>query len=104
MKRVVIESPYAGDLAGNALYLRACLRDALLRGEAPFASHAIYTLPGVLDDADPDQRQLGIQAGFEWRAAADVSIFYIDRGWSGGMRLGREHCEKHGLPYQLRVL
>lgn len=51
MRRVIIESPYAGNVEANATYLRRCLRDSLLRGEAPFASHAIYTLPGVLDDA-----------------------------------------------------
>lgn len=47
---VIIESPYAGDVDRNLEYLRAAMRDCLKRGEAPFASHALYTQPGVLDD------------------------------------------------------
>lgn len=60
MIRVIIESPYAGDVDANLTYLRACLRDCLLRGEAPFASHGLYAQPGVLDDAIPQiYRELG---------------------------------------------
>lgn len=41
MRRVIIESPYHGNVERNLRYLRACLRDSLLRGEAPFASHGL---------------------------------------------------------------
>lgn len=85
MRRVIIESPYAGDVERNLRYLRACLRDSLLRGEAPFASHAIYTQPGVLDDHDPEQRRMGIEAGFAWWIGAAAVVFYTDLGWSRGM-------------------
>ena len=70
MRLVIIESPYAGNVPLNLLYLRACMRDCLSRGEAPFASHALYTQPGVLDDGDPAERAHGIEAGFAWRAVA----------------------------------
>lgn len=63
MRRVIIESPYAGDVELNAQYARECLRDSLTRGEAPIASHLLYTQPGVLDDAVPRERALGIEAG-----------------------------------------
>lgn len=85
MRRVVIESPYAGDVERNLRYLRACIRDSLQRGEAPFASHAIYTQPGVLDDSDPEQRRLGIGAGFAWWWGVEAVVFYEDLGWSPGM-------------------
>ena len=39
MKLVVVESPYAGDVETNVRYARAAIRDCLMRGEAPFASH-----------------------------------------------------------------
>jgi hypothetical protein len=98
MRRVIIESPYAGDVERNLRYLRACMRDSLLRGEAPFASHAIYTQPGVLDDNDPEQRRMGINAGFEWWPAAEAVVFYVDLGWSPGMlrasALAIEHAEE----------
>ena len=89
MKRVIIESPYAGDVARNLRYVRACMRDALMRGEAPFASHALYTQPGVLRDDVPEERELGIRAGFAWRAGADT-VVYEDLGTSRGMELGIE--------------
>lgn len=85
MRRVIIESPYAGDVERNLRYLRACMRDSLLRGEAPFASHGLYTQPGVLDDHDPEQRRLGIEAGFAWWGGAAAVVFYTDLGWSRGM-------------------
>lgn len=86
MRRVIIESPYAGDVERNLRYLRACMRDCLLRDEAPFASHGLYTQPGVLDDDKPDDRRLGIDAGFAWWMAADAIVVYDDLGISPGMR------------------
>jgi hypothetical protein len=87
MRLVVIESPYAGDVARNLLYARRCLSDALIRGEAPIASHLLYTQPGVLDDNIAAERQLGIDAGLAWAERADLAAFYLDFGWSNGMRL-----------------
>lgn len=85
MRRVIIESPYAGDVERNLRYLRACIRDSLMRGEAPFASHGLYTQPGVLDDHDPEQRRMGIEAGFAWWRGTEAVVFYEDLGWSPGM-------------------
>lgn len=64
---VIVESPYAGDVDANVTYARRALRDCLERGEAPIASHLLYTQPGVLDDTVPEQRALGIAAGLAWR-------------------------------------
>lgn len=94
MKRVIVESPFAGDVERNLRYVRACMRDCLLRGEAPFASHALYTQLGVLDDTIPEQRKLGMDAGFAYRHVADVTAFYVDLGWSRGMRAGQAHAEE----------
>jgi hypothetical protein len=101
---VIVESPFAGDVDRNRRYLAAALRDCLLRGESPFASHAIYTLPGVLDDNSPDKRRLGIEAGFAFRAAANKTVVYQDLGVSGGMRLGVEHAERVGQAVEYRAL
>jgi hypothetical protein len=89
----VIESPFAGDVETNLRYLRACMADCLRRGEAPFASHALYTQPGVLDDDNPDERDLGIAAGFAWRVVADATVVYMDRGVSRGMQEGIAHAK-----------
>jgi hypothetical protein len=87
-KLVVVESPYAGAVQENLEYLRACMRDCLRRSEAPYASHGLYTQPGVLDDTKPDERRLGMEAGFAWGDKADLTVVYIDRGLSLGMKEG----------------
>ena len=88
MKLVILESPYAGDVVRNVLYARACIRDALLKGYAPIASHLLYTQPGVLNDDIPDERTHGIEAGLAWRSVAEGSLVYTDRGISRGMEYG----------------
>lgn len=104
MKRVIIESPYRGDgyedLALNMEYLQECIRDSLRRGEAPFASHQMYTT--ALDDKNPEHRRLGIAAGTAWARSADLRVFYLDRGWSTGMRHARELYDMLGLAYEMR--
>lgn len=80
------------------------MADCLLRDEAPFASHALYTQPGVLDDAVPAQRALGIAAGLLWGAKAEASVFYVDRGISGGMIYGLKRAKAEGRPCVFRAL
>lgn len=96
MRRVIVESPFGNPdpalVERNLRYLRACLRDALGRGEAPFASHAVYTQPGILDDSVPAEREHGILAGFAWREMAVATIVYTDLGVSKGMVKGIEHA------------
>ena len=104
MVRVVIESPYAGDVEANLTYARACMLDCLRRNETPYASHALYTQAGVLDDTVPEERTLGIRAGFGWRGAADKTVVYIDRGQSQGMRAGVLDAEAAGRPVEYRRL
>lgn len=102
MRLVIIESPYAGDVERNLRYLRACMRDCLLRGEAPFASHALYTQPGVLDDLIPGERDLGMRAGFVWGRKADCTVVYADLGISDGMRRGIEEADLQNRPVHYR--
>jgi len=101
---VLIESPYAGDVARNERYARACLADSLARGEAPFASHLLYTQPGVLDDADPAERRQGIEAGLAWGARATLTAVYDDLGITEGMRQGIARAEAEGRPVEVRQL
>lgn len=104
MTRVIIESPYAGDVEANLAYLRAALRDCLQRGEAPFASHGLYTQDGVLDDLVPSEREQGISAGFAWRSVADKTVVYTDRGMTSGMEAGIAHATRIGCPIEYRKL
>lgn len=102
MKRIIIESPYAGDTEANIEYAREALADSLHRGEAPIASHLLYTQPGVLDDALREERALGMRAGFAWHEVADLAAVYVDLGISGGMRDGMRVAEAAGLPIEMR--
>lgn len=85
MDLVIVESPYAGEIERNLAYARKAMRDCFDRGEAPFASHLLYTQEFVLDDSIPQERAKGIQGGYEWMMKADRVCFYIDLGWSRGM-------------------
>ena len=108
MKRVVLESPFKGEdwsqTRRNIAYLRLCMHDSLRRGEAPYASHALYTQPGVLDDRDEKERQWGIEAGFAWRSNAELTVVYTDFGISRGMQYGIEHAQQNGTPVEYRTL
>jgi len=102
---VVIESPYAGDIAANLKYARLCMASSLGRNEAPFASHLLYTQEGVLDDSKPEERKLGIEAGFAWKLLPGVvTVFYVDKGWSGGMLKAHKFCIDNNLPFEIRRL
>lgn len=99
---VIIESPFAGELTRNIAYARQCMRDSLLRGEHPIASHLLYTQPGILDDDKPDERKRGIEAGLAWRKAAQKAVFYTGCGWSAGMRAAQAVYDREGFPYEVR--
>jgi len=102
MKKVVIESPFAGDVEKNLQYARAALLDSLSRGEAPIASHLLYTQ--VLDDTKPEERALGIEAGLLWAEGAEVALFYVDLGFSPGMKGALKRYEQRGTPVEFRSL
>lgn len=104
MKLVILESPYAGDIERNVAYGRLCLRDSLMRMEAPMASHLLYTQPNVLDDNSPEERQHGIAAGLEWGRQADMTVAYVDYGISDGMRQGIAAANRAGRPVEYRTI
>lgn len=104
MKLVIVESPFAGDVETNVKYARACVRDSLLRGEAPIASHLLYTQEGILNDDIKEERMHGIDAGLAWRAVAQASVVYTDLGVSKGMEYGISAARDAGVPVEFRTL
>ena len=108
MRRVILESPFAGadeaEVAENIRYAREAMAHSLTRGEAPMASHLLYTQPGVLDDNDPEQRGLGIAAGLAWGPAAEATVVYADRGITEGMRQGIMRAGDEGRPVEVRLI
>ena len=104
MRRVVLESPYAGDINANVAYAKECVRDCLLRDEAPIVSHLLFTQPGILKDEIPEDRARGIAAGHAWTSQADAVVVYTDRGISKGMEKGIELARFLQIPVEYRNL
>lgn len=102
--RTIIESPFAGNVEKNLTFLRAAMRKCLLQGEAPYASHAIYTQPGVLDDNNPDERLHGIDAGLAWADTAQKIVAYTNLGISRGMEYALARHKENGKIVEMRVL
>jgi hypothetical protein len=95
MKLVVCESPYRAEtpfeLRRNLAYARALVHHFTMRGFSAHASHLLYTQ--CLDDRDPEQRRLGIEAGLALLRVADVHAFGIDLGISHGMTMAMEKAK-----------
>lgn len=125
MRLVLIESPYMFRLTEeemrglspdgieawqrvgllrNVTYARLAMRDCVLRGEAPYASHLLLPQPLILDDDVPAERRLGIDAGLAWGAKADATAVYLDLGTSAGMRYGIANAEAAGRSLEERRL
>ena len=108
MRLVILESPYAGktknEIYRNLRYARACLLDCLMRDEAPFASHMLYTQDGVLRDSVPKERALGIAAGLAWGEKADATVVCTDLGISDGMAKGVMEASRHRRLIEYRQL
>ena len=109
MRRVIVESPYKADNSPDAAryerYLSACMRDCLMvHGDAPFAAHRIYTADGVLRDAVPEERALGIKAGQAWLPKARAVVVYTDLGISDGMTEGIKTAVCMGCAIEYRQL
>lgn len=70
VSRVYLASPFRADTPDtrdrHRLYLFDACEDAIDRGEAYIASHALYT--PHLDERDPTQRDQGLRMGLAWIA------------------------------------
>ena len=95
MKRVIIESPYAGSIELNVRYARECLKDSLERGEAPIASHLLHTQ--VLDDNIPSERESGIAWGIDILNGCD-ELWVCSENISDGMKREIEYARTQGIP------
>lgn len=95
MKIAIVESPYKSttdfELRRNLAYARALVHHFVMRGYSAHASHLLYTQ--CLDDRDPEQRRLGIEAGLALLRVADVHAFGIDLGVSHGMTMAMEKAK-----------
>lgn len=106
-RRVYLESPFTAPTQEgrdrNRRFLLRCMRDSSMRGEAPFASHLLYTQ--FLDDDVPEERAIGLECGLAWAdAGAEATVVYTNLGISGGMQFGIDRANQVGRPVEYREL
>lgn len=102
MKTVYICSPYRGDVERNVTYARAATRDSVLRSEAPFTPHLLYTQ--FLNDEIPNERRLGMKVGQHFLHMCDFIAVYTDLGTSEGMKQEIAIAEHMGILVVYRTL
>lgn len=101
---VIVESPFGGDVEYNIAYAKRAVHDCMIRGEAPIASHLLFTQPGVLDDDKPEERKLGIACGLAWYQAKVLVAAYVDLGISPGMKDALEYADATMTPIEYRTI
>jgi hypothetical protein len=99
MYKAIIETPYAGDVQFNIDFARRCISHALHHGFAPLASHLLYTQPTILDDDDPEERELGITAGHRFYGPDVACLMFVDNGISSGMIEGLRAANRAGSAF-----
>ena len=105
-RRVYVETPFRADtpegLRLNREYLLRCMRDSVMRGEAPFASHLLYVQ--FLDDDILWEREAGLSCGFAWATQGEATVVYTDHGISSGMWRGIGDARSRGRPIEYRTI
>ena len=108
MKLVILESPFkevtAELKARNIAYLKEAMSHSLHLGESPIASLLTWAMSEILDDNNPDERKLGMEAGFAWYKVAEACVVYQDFGISRGMIAGIKKAADKKLPIFYRLI
>ena len=60
-RKIYVASKYAGDVEKNTAFAVNCCRRVIDEGCMPIASHLLY--PQMLDDNNPDEREMGLMFG-----------------------------------------
>jgi hypothetical protein len=97
MKFICVASPYAGDVKKNIAFAKQACRYVMEQGHAFFAPHLLY--PQLLDDANPQERQSGIDMGLAILSRCDELWVCGDR-ISPGMAQEIEQAKTLGIPIQ----
>ena len=93
-KKIYVASKYAGDVEANAKAAVGYCRYVISRKCIPIASHLLY--PQILDDADPDEREMGLMFGLSLLAVCDEVWCFGDISGSEGVRQEITEAKKLG--------
>lgn len=92
---VFICSPFAGDITENTKKAKQYMQFAIKAGVTPFAPHLLY--PQVLDENDPEQRELGLCLGIIWLYKCN-ELWVFGRRITNGMQREIAKANKRGIP------
>lgn len=95
MKLIYVASPYAGDIDKNTEFARKACRHVMNEGHAFFAPHLLY--PQLLNDANPYERQAGLDMGLAVLKKCDELWVCGDR-ISSGMQAEIDLAKQLGIP------
>ena len=96
-KLCYICSPYRRDTERNAKYAAALTRAAIVKGYTPITPHLYITQ--ALDDADPAERALGMEAGLHLLEPCKYIMIGGRYGLSEGMRHEIERAHRLGKTF-----
>lgn len=99
-RRSFVETPFAGDVEANLEYTRKCMQAEMEKGHAPFTARLLYML---YPEGDTEGRARANKLAGRFREHA-VTVFYVDNGWSEGMKKSLRECDAKGLPWEVAAL
>ena len=94
MRMIFVSSPYAGDVEKNIEFAKQACQYVITTGNAFFCPHLLY--PQVLDDADPEERSLGMEMAKQFLSVCDEIWVFGDR-ISRGMFEEIEYARKNDI-------
>lgn len=101
---VIIESPWKASSVSEQLrnrnYALKCMKDSISKGEAPYASHLLYTQ--ILKEENMEERNLSIDLGLQWGEKATKTVVYQDLGITSGMNYGIRNAIRLGREVEYR--
>jgi len=93
---VLLETPSSGNENSTIYekYAKACLRDSLLRNEAPFSAYLLYKQPGIISEDSSIEKTRSIEAELSWSKVCSKVVVYNDYGISYDMKKNIENALK----------
>jgi len=98
MKTIFLCSRYRGNVERNRQRAKYYARLIALEGHIPIAPHLFY--PQFLDDANPNERMIGINLGLNQLKGCD-EMWIFGTIISDGMKLEIEKAKENGIPVRL---
>jgi hypothetical protein len=103
MMKIFVCSPYGGK-PENLEKARDICGKLIRDGHVPFAPHLLFTQ--FLDESEPHERQLGIEAGLALMTVCDEVRFYVDaeKRKSAGMLIEEAEAKRLNKPRKYIVM